>query len=201
MLLDHMRAPAGNAGGGKDRCVQGRIEFQHCKHRRGVKIDIRAQMFFALHRLLELLANWNPIFFAGALAQVAPDLAHDRYARIPFFVNAMTESHDLRFLRQLIFQETFAINRIDLRMLAACEWSFSSGSNAPSIDTPVRSMSIGCACFGINRSASSTCFGSMRAIAISDVNLLSSSTSGSSPLSKRYATSSKLAFSAISWMS
>src|SRR5437868_15476871 len=106
MLLDDMRAPASDARGGKDRRVQRRIEFEHSEHRRGVEIDIRAQMFFALHRLLELLANWNPVFLASALAQVAPDLAHDRYARIPFFVNAMTKSHDFRFLRQLVFQPT-----------------------------------------------------------------------------------------------
>jgi len=69
--------------------------------------------------------------------------------------------------------ETFAINRIRFANVAACEWSFSSGSNAPT-STRRASMSIGCAPFGINRSASSTCFGSMRAIAFR-VNLLSSS--------------------------
>ena len=33
-----------------------------------------------------------------------------------------------------------------------------SGSKAPSIETPVRSMSIGCVFFGMSRIASITCF-------------------------------------------
>src|SRR5207248_8279599 len=95
-------------------------------------------MFLALHGLFELLANWDPVFLAGALAQVAPDLAHDRYARISFFVNAMTESHYLGFLRQLIFQPTFStiggFNFIEhshrLFIRAAVQRSFQSGACA-----------------------------------------------------------------------
>src|SRR6266481_2979783 len=95
-------------------------------------------MFFALHGLLELLANWNPVFLASALAQVAPDLAHDRYARIPFFVDAMTKSHDLRFLRQLVLQPTFsaiwAFNFIEhshrLFIRAAVQRPFQGGARA-----------------------------------------------------------------------
>ena len=54
-------------------------------------------MLLAFHRFLELLANRDPIFFAGAFAQVAPDLAHHRDARIAFFVNTMAKPHDLGF--------------------------------------------------------------------------------------------------------
>ena len=59
----------------------------------------------------------------------------------------------------MIRVETLAIKRIALRMLASCELSFSSGSKGASIETPVRSISIGCVFFGINRSISRTCFG------------------------------------------
>src|SRR5437667_37157 len=47
--------------------------------------------------------------------------------------------------------ETRAIRRIDLRMFAACELSLNSLSNMLNIDTPVRSMSIGCESRGNSR--------------------------------------------------
>jgi hypothetical protein len=37
-------------------------------------------MFFAIHHFLELFADWNPLFLAGAFAQFAPNLTHHRNA-------------------------------------------------------------------------------------------------------------------------
>ncbi len=43
----------------------------------------------------------------------------------------------------MISVETCAIRRVALRMLASCELSFRSGSKGASMETPVRSISIG----------------------------------------------------------
>ena len=72
----------------------------------------------------------------------------------------------------MISVETLAIKRIALRMLAACELSFNSGSKGASIETPVRSISMGCVFFGIRRSTSSTSLGKGRALAMSRFKLL-----------------------------
>src|ERR1700730_1600002 len=54
VLLDDVRAPASHARGSKNRRVQFRRETEHGKYRRRVQIDIRTELFLALHRLLEL---------------------------------------------------------------------------------------------------------------------------------------------------
>src|SRR4030095_10586620 len=103
MLLDDMRAPARNARCSKNRCIQRWIESEHGENRRSIKIDISAEMFLVFHRLLELLANRDPILFPRALAQIAPDLAHDLHTRIPLFVNAVAETHDFRLGCEFLF--------------------------------------------------------------------------------------------------
>ena len=85
----------------------------------------------------------------------------------------------------MIRVETCAIKRIALRMLASCELSFRSGSKGASMETPVRSISIGCVFFGNSRSMSITCFGRGRAAAISILKRWSSPMVGSSPLRRR----------------
>src|SRR6266849_3511962 len=50
------------------------------RRRRRIKIDIRAKTFFAVHDFFELFANDHPVFFSGALAEIARDRAHDRHA-------------------------------------------------------------------------------------------------------------------------
>src|SRR4030095_14460754 len=66
--------------------------------------------------------------------------------------------------------ETRAIRRIDLRMFALCELSLRSLSKALSIDTPVRSMSIGCVWLGRSRSIAVNGRGSARSAGIFCVN-------------------------------
>ena len=69
------------------------------------------------------------------------------------------------------------------------------------METPVRSMSIGWVFFGISRSIFKTGSGNARSAASAFENSASSPAEGSSPFSSKYATSSKFAFCAISWMS
>src|SRR6185436_13706254 len=70
VLFDHVGAPAGHAGGGKDRRVQRGIEAEHGEDRRGVKIDVRAEMLLAFHRGLEIFTNRYPLLLAHAFAEI-----------------------------------------------------------------------------------------------------------------------------------
>src|SRR5262249_52009603 len=88
-----------------------------------------------------------------------------------------------------------------LRMLASCELSLRSLSNALNIETPVRNMSIGWVFFGKSCSICSTSFGNGRCAAICSLNSFNCLRFGSSPLSSRYATSSNVALFPVSWMS
>src|SRR5262245_9673805 len=107
LLLGHMRAPAGDARGSEKWRVQLWGKAEHPKDRRGVKIHVGAKMFFAIPELLELLANWNPVFLAGAAAQIAPNLTHRRNARISLLINTVAETHDLFFRLQFFRQPAF----------------------------------------------------------------------------------------------
>src|SRR4029450_9707584 len=98
VLLDDMRAPARDASRGEDRGVQLWREAEHGENRRCIKIDIRAKLLLAFHRFLKVLTDRHPLFLPQTFPKVARDLAHYRHARIPLFINPMTESHDLRFL-------------------------------------------------------------------------------------------------------
>src|SRR2546430_11184690 len=76
VLFDDVRAPTCYSRRGKQRCVEFRFETEHPENRRGVKIDICAKSFLAVHHFFELLANWHPVFLASPFAKITPDLAH-----------------------------------------------------------------------------------------------------------------------------
>src|ERR1041385_1378354 len=115
VLLYHVRAPTCDARSGKDRRVQRRIESEHRKYGCGVEIDVGTEMFLVLHRLLELLANRDPILFSSPFTKVAPDLTHDRHTRVALLVNTMAEPHNLGLFRKFFLQPRFrAIRCLDL---------------------------------------------------------------------------------------
>src|SRR5260370_34645578 len=102
MLLGNVRAPARDARCSEQRRIQLRRKPEHPKYWCGIKVHIGAEMFLAIHHFFELFANRYPIFLAGALPEFTCDLSHHRHARIAFFVNTMTETHDFLFGTELL---------------------------------------------------------------------------------------------------
>src|SRR5205807_9354304 len=109
------RAPTGDARHGEDRRVQFRRKLQHRENRRGVEIDVGAELFLALHRFFEILADRHPLLLAQALSEIAPDLALAWHAPIALPIDAMADAHELGLLRERLLQPTFvAVLRPDV---------------------------------------------------------------------------------------
>src|SRR5205814_4907429 len=75
VLFDDVRAPAADAGTGKERRVQLGGEAEKVKHRSGVKVHVRAKFFLALHDRFKSLADRRPVFLAETLAKLAGQFA------------------------------------------------------------------------------------------------------------------------------
>jgi len=125
----HVRAPAGHARGGKIGVFSAGSNSSICDTGAAVKDRHRAQMFFALH-CCSASRKLDPVSLPVRLAQVAPNFTHDRYSRNLLFVNAMTESHYLRFFRQLVFHQPQR-DRLLISSSIRIDCSFAPPCNGP----------------------------------------------------------------------
>src|SRR5512140_1552082 len=82
LLLQHVRAPAGDAAAGKNSCVQlrGYAEQIECLGR--IEVKVREKPLFAFHDFFQAVGDFGPAFLAEPLTQFAHNSAHDWDARV-----------------------------------------------------------------------------------------------------------------------
>ena len=145
------------------------------------------------------------MIFAASASGFLPLIIHMRFAEWPSVASGSTGDLPSSVIWHAPMSDGIcASNRLDFRISAAGEQSSQSGSRCDSSDTPVRRIDIGCALglsFEMRTIASRTLVGMARIDATSAVNAASSLALGLCPMSKRCATSSKVAFAARSAIS
>src|SRR5690349_22123143 len=112
VLLDHVRAPAGDAAAREHRDERARIEAQRLEHERRVELDVRLEIATRLqlveHAQRGLLDAARQVeqlaILEVGLSHLLRDLAQHFGARVAHLVHAMAEPHDAPALGHFLAQ-------------------------------------------------------------------------------------------------
>src|SRR5262245_11452046 len=94
VLLEELRAPAGDPGDGDDRDVELGTDAERGEERGGVEVDVGVQLLLAVDDLVQLDRHVEPPAVALARGRLVGHLPQYRRARVARLVDAVAEAHE-----------------------------------------------------------------------------------------------------------